>query len=211
MGRGGCKVVAANSIISWEPEAGEALGFNILTPSLTQPEISCHVAIGKPCQLGSSSSWKLRPPSTHPVLLTASRLSVCLSVCFRSVSPFVYPRSFRVAADGFRFRCGYRWRMKRVGSRLNEVRCFSREAFSSWLYAGCTLAVNSFSVKRRPVKMISRVRVELQMETWIIVGSEKRNLKKVCVGVSWYGLDISQWNANAWIGSFLITLRNESE
>lgn len=80
MGRGGCKVVAANSIISWEPEAGEALGFNILTPSLTQPEISCHVAIGKPCQLGSSSSWKLRPPSTHPVLLTASGLSVCLSV-----------------------------------------------------------------------------------------------------------------------------------
>lgn len=137
--------------------------------------------------------------------------SVCLSVCFQSVSPFVCPRSFRVAAGGFRFRRGYRWRMKRVGGRLNEVPCFSREPFSSWLYAGCTLAVNCFSVKRRPVKMISRVRVELQMETWIIVGLEKRNLKKVCVGMSWYGLDISQWNPNAWIGSFLTTLRNERE
>lgn len=134
----------------------------------------------------------------------ASRLSVCL---------FSVRVSVRVSAfvSRFRFRRGYRWRMRRVRGRLNEVPCFSREAFSLRLYAGCTLAVNCFSVKRRPVKMISRVRVELQMETWIIVGSEKRNLKKVCVGMSWYGLDISQWNANAWIGSFLITLRNESE
>lgn len=45
-GRAGFKV-ALNSIISWEPEAGVALGFNILTPSLTRLEILPCVAIGK--------------------------------------------------------------------------------------------------------------------------------------------------------------------
>lgn len=39
--------VALNSIISWEPEADVALGFNILTPSLTRLEILPCVAIGK--------------------------------------------------------------------------------------------------------------------------------------------------------------------
>lgn len=117
--------------------------------------------------------------------------SVCLSVCFQSVSPFVYPRSFRVAAGGFRFRRGYRWRMKRVRGRLNEVSCFSREAFSSRLYAGCTLAANCFSVKRRPVKMISRVRVELQMKTclwWLLLVRRRGTWRKfalACRDTDW--------------------------
>lgn len=109
--------VALNSIISWEPEAGVALGFNILTPSLTRLEILPCVAIGKYYgssardSRGARAARKLRPGRPAP---RCSNSSGCAAL-----QPLALDLAGRFPGGGSRRTSESRRRK----SRLAEVSC----------------------------------------------------------------------------------------